>query len=360
MKKFVWKLSFLLVAAVSLWSCSSDDDSNPLHVTDPEATSTTHYAYIIDNGNYGQNNGAVMSLNLSNKKWVMSDIFSAANGKGIGDAQNAVITGDKLFVTCTSANKIEVLDLDGKIIKTVQFKGNCSPRSIVTDGDNVYYSAYSGKVYKMSTTSYAITDSVQVGDHPEGLAIDNGKIYVANSDYSMSGEAGTVSVIDKESFKKINDIQVVNNPYDQMIAVGDKVFFISNMDYSDNQLQVIDANTDKATYIASATVMAYDQTSNSLVCIYALYGATSVSYFRYDISTGKTTTFTGTDLNKISNPGQVSVDPSTGEIYVVDTGNFAAPGLIYVFDKNGKQLRVLQSVGYGTTHVLFNPDGKVN
>ncbi|MCO6025368.1 YncE family protein [Prevotella cerevisiae] len=355
MKKFVWKLSFLLVAAVSLWSCSSDDDN----VTDPGVTTPSHYAYIINNGDYKTNSGSIMSLDSLNKDWVTSQIYSAANGKEMGDAQDAVITGNKLFVTCTSANKIEILNLDGTIIKTVQFKGNCSPRSIVTDGTNVYYSAYSGKVYKMSTTNYAITDSVQVGDHPEGLAIADDKIYVANSDYELIG-SNTVSVIDKASFKKTKDIVVVLDPYDQMIAVGDKVFFISNMDYSGNQLQVIDANTDKATHIASATVMAYDQMSNSLVCIYALYSAPSVSYFRYDISTGKTTTFTGTDLNKMPNPGQVSIDPSTGDIYMVDTEKYLAPCSIYVFDKNGKQLRVLQNVGYGTTHVLFNPDGKVN
>lgn len=357
MKKYVWKLSLFLVAVLSLGACSNDDDVTK-QITDSNATSTTNYAYIVNNGNWNANNGAIMSLNMANKSWITADIYKASNGKGIGDAQDAVIAGNKLFVTSTTADKIEILDLNGKIIKTVPMK-NRSPRYIIADGNAIYFTAYSGYVYKMNTENYDVKDSVQVGDHPEALAVANGKIYVANSGY---GTGNTISVIDEGAFKKAKDITVETDPYNQMIAVGSKVFFISDMDFTDNKLQVIDATTDKVTTVASASSIAYDPLSSSMVCIFNAYASTKPkpAYFRYEISTGKISQFTGADIAKVTDPGQISVDPSTGQIYVVDNENYSAPCSIYVFDKNGNKLRTLTNVGYGTEQVLFNPNGKVD
>ena len=51
----------------------------------------------------------------------------------------------------------------------------------------VYFSAYNGYVYKMSRDTYQITDSVKVGAYPEAIAIANGKLYAALSNYDMKG-----------------------------------------------------------------------------------------------------------------------------------------------------------------------------
>jgi YVTN family beta-propeller protein len=327
MKKNVWKLPLLLAALLSLAACSNDDDTKS--ITDSNATSTTNYAYIVNNGNWNANDGAVMSLNMSDKSWVMKDIYKACNGKGIGDAQDLAIADGQLFVTSTTGDKVEVLKMDGEIIKTVPMK-NRSPRYIIADGNEVYFTAYSGYVYRMNASNYTVDDSVQVGDHPEALAVADGKIYVANSGY---GTGNTVSVIDEASFKKTKDIQVALDPYNQMIAVGSKVFLISDLDFTDNLLQVIDVATGKVTSLTSAST-------------------------RYDLSTGKTTSLSG--LSIVKDPGQVSVDPSTGQIYVVDNESYSAPCSIYVFDSNGNKLRTLTNVGYGTEQVVFNPNGKVN
>nr|WP_298671537.1 hypothetical protein [uncultured Prevotella sp.] len=354
MKKNVWKLPLLLAALLSLAACSNDDDTKS--ITDSNATSTTNYAYIVNNGNWNANDGAVMSLNMSNKSWVMKDIYKACNGKGIGDAQDLAIADGQLFVTSTTGDKVEVLKMDGEIIKTVPMK-NRSPRYIIADGNEVYFTAYSGYVYRMNASNYTVDDSVQVGDHPEALAVADGKIYVANSGY---GTGNTVSVIDEASFKKTKDIQVALDPYNQMIAVGSKVFLISDLDFTDNLLQVIDVATGKVTSLTSASTMAYDPLSSSLVCIFDAYSSTKPkpTYFRYDLSTGKTTSLSG--LSIVKDPGQVSVDPSTGQIYVVDNESYSAPCSIYVFDSNGNKLRTLTNVGYGTEQVVFNPNGKVN
>lgn len=347
MKQKLFKLVLLFTVVLAFSACSNDDNSP---VIEPPYYGY-HYAYVVNNGNWKKNDGTVASLDTVNKTWTVNDLYMQANGSGIGDAQDLVLADGKIFVTSTTSSKIEVLDKDGKLLSRVAMP-NKEPRYIAQYEDNVYFTAYSGYVYKMNIGSYQLTDSVQVGDHPEALAVADGKIYVTISGY---GKGKSLAVVDIKTFKKTKEIETALNPYNQMIATADgsKVYFVACLDHSDHLLQCVDTKTDAVKTVEHASSIALDKNVNSLVCIYAPYGKNgnvpAKKYFRFNMKDNSTTEIKG--LADVPTPGQVSVDWKTGDIYVVNN-DYSGPCQLYVFDNAGKQLRKLTS-GNGTMQVKF-------
>ena len=353
-KNFIWALMLLLSASFAFTSCSDDDD-NP---SQPEIPVEKSYdAYVVNNGNWGANDGTIGAvLNVHGETPSYLDIYKQENNKGIGDAQDAYITvsGDGrnglIFVTSTTSSKISVLDAKGKELY-VKLLPNVQPRFITGEGSNVYFSAYNGYVYKMSRDTYQITDSVKVGAYPEAIAIANGKLYAALSNYDdMSGNGKYLAEVDLNTFKKIKDVEVDLNPYSQMIAVGSKVFFVSNLDYSDNILQMMDATTDKVTEIGHGSSIAYDKLYDDIICISAVYGHPEFNaVYRYDITTGKKT-----DIKLSQTPGnigQVSVSPNSGYLYIVNQ-NYTGPCELWVYDQYGTFKSKFES-GMASQRVIF-------
>lgn len=343
----------MLSATFTFTSCSDDDDDDNV----PEIPVEKSYeAYVVNNGNWGANDGtigAILGHHTSTPSYL--DIYKQMNNKGIGDAQDAYITTSAdgknglIFVTSTTSSKITVLDTEGTELYVKQLP-NVSPRYITGQGSDVYFSAYNGYVYKMNRDTYQITDSVNVGAYPEAIAIANGKLYAALSNYDMSGNGKYLAEVNLSSFEKEKNIEVGLNPYSQMIAVSNKVYFVSNLDYSDNILQVLDATTDEVTEIGHGTSIAYDELNDDIVVITAVYGHTELdNVYRYDISTGSTT-----DIKLSQTPGnigQVSVDPLSGYLYIVNQ-SYTGPCELWVYDQYGTFLTKFQS-GMGTQQVIF-------
>ena len=352
-KNLIWALMLLLSASFAVTSCSDDDD-NP---SQPEIPVEKSYdAYVVNNGNWGANDGTIGAvLNVHGETPSYLDIYKQENNKGIGDAQDAYITvsGDGrnglIFVTSTTSSKISVLDAKGKELY-VKLLPNVQPRFITGEGSNVYFSAYNSYVYKMSRDTYQITDSVKVGAYPEAIAIANGKLYAALSNYDTKGNGKYLAEVDLNTFKKIKNVEVDLNPYSQMIAVGSKVFFVSNLDYSDNILQMMDATTDKVTEIGHGSSIAYDKLNDDIICISAVYGHPEFNaVYRYDITTGKKT-----DIKLSQTPGnigQVSVSPNSGYLYIVNQ-NYTGPCELWVYDQYGTFKSKFES-GMASQRVIF-------
>lgn len=359
---FLLRAATLLVAALALTACSDEEDEPKVEPEVPETVDYANYAYIVNNGGWGMNNGTVSLLyangtDESSLTWGVTDLYQTANGYGIGDAQDLCLAEDKIFVTSTTSSKVEVLSTSGKLEQQFLLPG-VQPRWIVNGGDgNVYFTTYSGYVYRMNAKTYAM-DSVQVGSYPEALAVAEGSLYANISGY---GTGSTVAKVDLTSFKKVKELDVVLNPYSQAIAVDGKVYFISCGNYGSSYygepvystLQSIDAQTDKVSSLANASVMAYDPTTKSLVCIYSDYYVSEKAAFRYDLSTGSQTSLPS--LLEVENAGQVSVDPRTGDIYVV-SDDYMSPCQLTVFDKSGNLLRTISGAGYSATKVVFTQE----
>ena len=349
MKKNLLALGIILMSALTFTACS-DDNGNDDGVQ-PSLSSTN--TYIPCAGNYMKNDGTVGLLdyntgNRPNAPFLYYDAYQAQNGTGIGDAQDLIIVGNKIIVTSTSSSKLEILNRLGKLEHRVKLH-NTQPRFLATDGKYVYFSAYTGKVYKVNPNDYkkTIIDSVIVGSHPEALSVANGKLYVNMSDYNYDGTGKSVSVVDLNTFKKIKELQVALNPYDQSYSVDDKVYFASSFHGEDAAVQVIDAKTDQVTTLCKANIFGYDKTKNRLICFSTQYDYTLKRFvvnkaFTYDIATKEQKEL---NLEGLISPSQVSVD-NKGYIYVIDTPKYSEPSRVFYYSPEGKLIQGPILVGY--------------
>src|SRR5690606_26796309 len=119
----------------------------------------------------------------------------------------------KLYTTVNGSNKVEVTNsTTGKIVKTIPLD---EPRYVDFYGKHAFVSSYTGKVFAIDTATFAVT-AIGVGRTPEQLVVSGNKVFVANSgwqDYVFNGGEydNTVSVIDGNTLKVINTIEVANN-----------------------------------------------------------------------------------------------------------------------------------------------------
>lgn len=346
MKKNLFKLGALALTMLTLAACGDDADEksnkNPLPIG-------STYTYVVSAGNWNENNGSVYGLTMANEEVECLDIYRTQNGKGIGDAQDLVVTNNKLFVTSTTSSKIEVLNMSGKLLKSIPME-NVSPRYIVADNNKVYFSAYDGKVYKMDASTYTIDATIDVGAYPEAMSICNGKLYVNLSNYLGDGNGKYVAVVDLASFQKTKNIEVDLNPYNQSVVLGNYVYGVSCLDYSDNVLQRINATNDTYEKIGKASSISVDPTSNTLVCLYAVYGKDEKRLYRYNPETKSEQEIT--NIGSLSSPSQVNVDPRNGNIFVINS-SYSEPCTLYVYDKSGKNLISGLKIGYGAQNIRF-------
>ena len=347
MKKNLLALGIILMSALTFTACSDDND---FVYKQPSVYSTD--VYVACAGNRNANDGTVGILDYNSESrptspYIYSNAYMTQNGIGIGDAQDLIVFGTKLVVTCTTSSKVEVLDRRGKIEQTIKLH-NASPRYLTSDGNYVYFSAYNGKVYKMNP-NYAqkpLVDSVEVGDHPEALSVANGKLYANISGY---GKGNTVAVVDCNSFKKTKTLTVGQNPYNQSIAVGNDIYFVSMFDHKTALVQKINANNDEVKKLFKASSIAYSAKKNALVCLYATYYDSKKRFFIHDLATGKETDL---DMAGLKNPSQVNVD-RYGNIYVIDTPSYTAPSEVFYYSPEGKLIQGKIVVGYSAQNVRF-------
>ena len=350
MKKYWYKTAMLVIALGAFTACSDDDE--PTIPKGPIAP--VNGAYVINTGNSGANNGTIQWYDRD-QKTVSADLFAAANGTGIGDVQDLCIYGSKIYVTCSESAKIEVLNrADFTRIQTLNLANesgqSIKPRYMAATKGNIYFTAYDGTISRLDTINLSITGKIEVGDHPEALTVANNKLYINISGY---GSGNQIAVVDIATFKKTKNIEVLLNPYDVCTTGEDgKVYFISCGDFRGNPvqtLQCIDPQTDQVTEICPASKIAIK--NNKIYLIYAEYyeDAAPKSISVYDMNTKQTTRFA--NYSDFSNPGNIVVDPATGDVIIIDQP-FSALNDIYVYGSDGVLKKKLET-GYYTTNMRF-------
>ncbi len=356
-----WLKALLCVVVLGTFTACSDDDNN--FSVDPDPLTSSPGAYILNTGGWGANNASLQYYNFVNYS-ISSDIFARENKYAMGDlAQDMVEYGSKIYVTLNNSAKVEVLDKTGKVVKTINPTNDAgtavNPCYLEAYEGAVYFTNYGGLISRIDTTLLTITGSVAVGDHPEGLAAANGKLYANISGY---GSGTKVAVVDVTSFTKTKELDVLLNPYTQSIAADDGyVYFVSSGNYAGSPslteaqyiystLQRIDPSTDVVTSVANASLIANRGTK--MYCIYSEYYLPArYSIFELDLVTGAKKELTEI-MNKVPNASTIDVNPSNGDIYVANASSYAAPNTMYVFNSDGTFKTSFQC-GYYTVGAFF-------
>ncbi len=314
--------------------------------------------YLLNQGNMGANKATLDMYSFSDATY-HRNIYADRNPDvpmELGDVGNTMLRyGSKLYIIVNCSNKIEVVDVKTcRRISQIDIP-NC--RYIAFDKGNAYVTSYAGPVEiaedyaqkgyvaRIDTLTLKITGQVTVGYQPDGIVVANGKLFVANSGgYRVPNYERTLSVIDINTFKVKNEIEVAENLCLVEADTQGHIWVSSRGDYYDvpSRLYCLDPISEKVIQVYDHPVSSMWLHGDRLFTVSAAFSYDTYTLEKvfciYDTETLEclTTRFVadGTE-EEIRVPYGVAVNPETEEIYVCDARNYVNPGYLYCYSKEG-------------------------
>lgn len=334
MKK-VLKASIILMAAIiAATGCEKENQKTKFDSLDG--------LIVLNNGNWGSNDS---SIGYYDGTMTTAGYFYQNNNVRIGDlGQDMIQTKDgRIFIAASGSKMIYVCDSKLNLKESISLEWQ--PRYFATDGNDVYVTLYEGYLGKIEGKQVKTT---KVGPNPEGVAILNGKAYVANSGGYVEGFNNTLSVVDLKSFTETSTITVNCNPKD-VKAINNKIYVSSLGNYkdimaglevynpSDGSCSKVDienpyalACNNKTLYVLSSY---YDSNWNTAGCVHS-------------IENGK---INGPLTEEIQNVHSVSC---TNDGFAIGISDYKTEGSVMLYKSNGEFINEFQSLGMNPVKVL--------
>lgn len=344
---------------------------------------------LLNEGNWQSDNGRLSYF--EDGKIVSNQWFRDVNGYKLGDTPNDIIqVNDNLIAMAINwSNIVQFITPQGKAVAATEDVPN--NRKLASDGRYVYISSYGheckvngkmeyftkGYVAKIDVSTFQVVDAVEVGYEPEGIALYDGRLFVANTGgYAFQEDheyETTVSVIDAATMKVVRNVDTHTiNLYGKMSQSGKYLCINSPGDYYDvpaamlvfDCQAVLDGNADadcfqKLDYAATYNCVNTDGRFFAIGSRYSYYtGEYTFNYIMVNPEEVMTTHGSGgiyesmpgtvrEDIMKIQMPYGIYVNPYTGYIYATDAGEFVAAGGLFQWTPRGKFL--------GSHKVYINP-----
>ena len=345
--------STILVAASAITLMTScDPETDVVVTTDPEINTGM---FILNEGSYQANNASINYFDLSTQ-FVTADVFTAKNNRGLGDTgQDMIKYGSKIYISVYGSSLIEVIDAKtATSIKSIPVldivSGSKSyPRYFAVANGKVYVTLFDktfgnvgkGNVALLDTTSLSITKTVAVGSYPEGCAISNNKLYVANSGGLATVKDSTVSIIDLSTFTETKKIKVGLNPGSVKADSYGDVYVIARGNYKSIKSLVskINSSTDEITALPNVKATIMTIVGDKAYMYYsdydASYNVTNKQFSVYDVKNDPTTatSFISADLIT-TNTYCLDVDPTTNLVYIGET-DYSTSGIMHCYNQSG-------------------------
>lgn len=328
-------------------ACKKEVEQSDLCEVGPVSTSV---AYVSNEGAW-PSSGSVSRVDLSNVG-VTEFLYKDANqdvspGGGIQSvAQNS--SNGYVISTGDGGGNLHIVDSNYTNKASLSFS---YPRYIGFNGNSAYLTngKYAGTVYKISTTSNTVSDSVSVGNGPENLLITDDEIIVANS--GGWGLDSSISFINLGTFKVDTTISVGHKPNDLVEDKNGNIWVscsgLSQWDANGPTAPMLyEINSTTKSVVNSYTVGKIDESisriaiNNSKDVIY-YYGASGgVFAFNIDGSSLNSSAIINGDFYGIE------VDPSTDNILTFGKTEFTADSEMSVYSSSGCHIKSY-SVGIG-------------
>jgi YVTN family beta-propeller protein len=291
---------------------------------------------------------------------VSLDFYENQNGRLLGDTGNDMkIYGGKIYVIVNNSNTVEVLSkFNAKSIKQISMQEESvgkQPRSIAFYGSNAFITCYDGFVDVLDTATLTITNRIAVGLNPEGLAVSNGKLFVANSGgLNYPQVDSTVSVIDLGTFQEITKITVGKNPGAVVVDAQGDVYVVARGNYGTIPSRMVKINP--LTNLVAET-FAFDVTAMERMNQYFL-----ISYYNFSTQTSEIKLF-NTETEQIENTDFIATtgistlygikyNAQNNKIYCLDAMNFTNTGYVRRYSATGV-FEKKYHVGLNPSKLLF-------
>ena len=329
---------FSLALLALLFQAVSCKKKHPDETTTPDKLQNG--ILVLNEGLFNLNNSSLSWINLS-ASTVDDNFFEEKTGRGLGDTGNDLQRyGNKLYIVVNVSSTLEILDATtGQSLHQASMISGSTPqqpRSIAFWQNKALVSCYDGFVSVFDTATYALVTRIQVGSNPEGLAVSNNKLFVANSGGLNTIMDSTVSVVDLTTMQETGRINVGLNPGGVCVDNQGDVYVVTRGNYANipSRMHKIDPNTLAVTDFGfdagGMTLM-----NNNLLISYFDFGSQSSS-----IGLFNTITETLTSSGYLSTAGiqtlyGVHYSPATNRIYLCDAKGYTETGSVLIYSANG-------------------------
>lgn len=365
----------------------------------PAAAAAQERLIVVNEGLWQTDNGRLTYFedgNIVSNEW-----FRDNNGFKLGDTPNDIIQVNEnlIAIALNWSNIVQFINLQGKAMGATEDVPN--NRKLATDGCYVYATSYGhevgigrgtlefekGYVAKIDASTFRVVNAVEVGYEPEGIAYYDGHLFVANTggyafqenhDYET-----TVSVIDVETMKEVRTVDTGQiNLYGKMSQSGRYLCINSPGDYYETPAATIifdcqaaiDGQPDEECFHALEYAATYSTTGTegnfyAIGSRYSYYtGDYEFNYITIDPSLlfasggneGVEEKLPGNvkrDMQSMTMPYGIYVNPYTGYIYATDSGEFTGAGALYQWSPEG-ELKGKHKTYINPAHFLaLPPDG---
>jgi hypothetical protein len=327
---------------------------------------------------------------------VSNSWFRDQNGKKLGDTPNDIIQiNDQLIAIALNwSNIVQFITPEGKAVAATEDIPN--NRKLCSDGHYVYVTSYGhecavsyyfdkGFVAKIDIETFQVVAATEVGYEPEGIALYDGHLFVANTGgYALQEDhdfENTVSIINAETMQVVKTIDTgLPNLFGKMSQTGRYLCINSSGDYYGSPAASLIFDCQKALdgvadcFVKMDIAATYNCTTpdGQFLAIGSAFSYLSGDYeFSFHAidpkavmdSKGKngiSPTLPGslkTDFANMGQPYGIYVNPYTGYIYGSDAGSFEGAGYLYQWSPEG-QLLGKHKVYVNPGHFLaLPPDG---
>ena len=344
------RLISLIFFVILLFSCKKKDD-NTVVVSE----NLSNGMAVLCEGLFQQNNSIVSFINKTDGS-ISNTLFQDKVGRMLGDTGNDIQKyGGKIYIVVNVSSTIEVLDaLTFKPITQISMIESGvakQPRSIVFHANKAYVTCYDGFVDVIDTTNLLVEQRIQVGRNPEGMAVYNNKLYVANSGgLSAPDFDSTLSVIDLISHTELLKINIGLNPSSVVVDQQGEVYVINRGNHGTIQSSISRVNTTNDTEI--------DELAINATHIVPMNSNLLIANYNYTTQTSGVAIFdpmneTISDANFISNSGITTLyglqyNAVNGNVYISDAMGFTNTGYVREYTNSGTFIQ--------TFHVGLNPN----
>jgi YVTN family beta-propeller protein len=176
------KIFLLLILSFSLFACDTFTG---------ESSKAATGVYVVNQGNFGQNNGTITLYNLTSQAAIQDAIPNLTTLP-----QSLAIGATNGYITANTSDRVDIFSLKTNA-RTAQVTNVPSPRYVKEANGKLYASnLYQKSISVIDLGTNKVSKTLTVGDNPETMALVGSRLFVANSGF---GAGKTLSVVDVQT-----------------------------------------------------------------------------------------------------------------------------------------------------------------
>lgn len=319
------------------------------------AQNKLHSVLILNEGRYDYvNQTQTIPVSLGKYEPSSRSYEKVKDIDGVRFASDLLIEGDYILIAADTAliklNRYNHQEVGRQKVEGIRKIAVLNDQIFVTRGEYlVNFDSYL-QVYDLNDLS--LINSLDTNNGPkyasEGLAVSNGKLYVAvNNAFDFGNELGFVGIYDPQSSSYGNEIQLPNNATnpDNVMVDGNTIYTLNNHSFDKSSISMINGSNVSTSYLANVSSGCGTSALHEGKVLYqemmeqTLYG--------FDPSQSLVNDSFNLGLNFYG----LAVDPIESNVYATTT-DFVSSGALLVYD-NWNRIDSI-SIGVSAGNIAFD------